>query len=222
MPTFSRTGSGKRVFLLALVCVCVLVVVSIVAYGVAGADTPVGKTKGDNAAGNPNYPFPTDANPNPTLAALLHRQATARATMATGFARNPQPANRTPLTPPPTTPRAKGPIEETGIFPPSFLFDDGWIYQMDATIENFYRTFDSPTKPNHEFVVVAGASRADAQAGFVGVAVAEKNGLKPLNKSLTPTKHGSVHIVDVKGNVVVLQAQDGTRFSFDFVTYAFV
>ena len=69
---------------------------------------------------------------------------------------------------------------------------------------------------------MAGTPLTDPQAGFVGVTIYDKTGLISLNTSLTPTKHGSVHITDVKGSRVSLTAEDGTVFVFDSTTYMFV
>ncbi|MHB8646673.1 MAG: hypothetical protein ACYDAR_12865 [Thermomicrobiales bacterium] len=46
-------------------------------------------------------------------------------------------------------------------------------------------------------------------------------GLFVVNKSPTPTKHGSVHITVVNGSLVTLVAADGTTFIFDDTTYTF-
>ena len=209
----------RRLLPSVLATVCVLIFVSLVAFGVAGADVPTGRNKDSNALSNPNYPFPTDAHLRTEIAEGVHRQATARVTVATGIARNPQSVNREP---PPILPsRPISPYEETAISPAPLFEDYGPLYKNDAVVENFFHTFEFPRK-DFLFVIVAGASLTDPQSGFVGVATASGNGVKSLNKSLTPAKHGSVHITEVKNGLVYLQAQDGTKFTFNYTTYVFV
>lgn len=215
----SRTNPRYRILSFVLGGACVLAFASLVAFGVAGADTPTGQGKRNNALENPNFPFPTDAHLRPEVADGVHRQATARATAATGIARNPQLVNRNP--PPTVPPNPISPWEETAISPAPLFEDYGPLYKNDAMVENYFHTFEFPRKGDL-FVIVAGSSLGDPQAGFVGVAAAANNGVKSLNKSLTPTKHGSVHITEVKNGLVYLQAKDGTKFTFNHTTYAFV
>ena len=142
-----RDDSGiktrKRTVLFSLLLAGVCMLVTLISFGVASATPTPMSSKKDNALGNPNYPFPTDAHPQGTQASLLRRQATIIATAATGIARNPQLVNRTP--PPLSTPD-KGPLGEEGIFPQPLPIDYGPIYRNDATIENYYRTFSAPGK----------------------------------------------------------------------------
>jgi hypothetical protein len=149
------------------------------------------------------------------MAFIVHRDATKRVTAATAYARNPP--TKDPHTPTPI-PTSDNPENRVGIFSgPPFAPDDR-PFREDATIENFYRSF-----PNNDmFIVVAGVAKDDPQQGFVGVAQAQiKGGMIALNKSRTPTKHGSVHITAVNGSLVTLTASDGTIFTFDYNSYTF-
>ncbi len=197
---------SHRTILIGGVLLVLFVIVGVTAFTALGA-TP-------EAVTNPNYPFPTDAHLDPTKANIVHRDATARITAATQFARNPPTRDPNTATPFPTVIH---PISRTGIIPGPLPGEDDFPFRHDATVENFYRIF----LDNRIFVVAAGATQTDPLQGFVGVAAYNKTGLQPLNKSLTPTKHGSVHITAVNGSLVTLVAVDGTMFVFDDTTYTF-
>ena len=181
------------------------------AFSASGAPPP---TRPPQGLANPNLPYATDAHLEPTFASSLHRDATRRVEAATNFARNPP--TKDPNTPTPI-PTVDHPASRTGIITGPLPDEDSFTFANTAVIENFYRAFPNSSA----FVVAAGASKRDPQQGFVGVAAAQKTGLVVLNTSLTPTKHGSVHITAVNGSLVTLAAADGTTFTFDDTTYTF-
>lgn len=188
-----------------------VVVAGITAFSAFGAPPA---TKPPQGLSNPNLPYATDVHLDPTSASSLHRDATRRVEAATNFARNPP--TKDPNTPTPI-PTVDHPASRTGIIAGSLPDEDSYVFANKAIIDNFYRAFPNSS----EFVVAAGASKGDPQQGFVGVAITQKNGLVVLNTSLTPTKHGSVHITAVNGTIVTLVATDGTSFTFDDTTYTF-
>jgi hypothetical protein len=115
------------------------------------------------------------------------------------------------------------PGNRTGIISGPLMDGDGVPFLYDAVIENFYREFAN----NFMFVVAAGVAQGYPREGFVGVASENHligfsqgaQGLRALNKTVTPTLHGSVHITHVNGPLVTLVAQDGAVFYFDYQTY---
>lgn len=212
MPRFRRPIVHKRVALIGGAgLVSVAVIIGFATFTALGASPP---TRLPQSLTNPNLPFPTDVRIEPTHAALLHRDATARVEAATTFARNPP--TKDPHTPTPI-PTADHPGNRPGIISEPLPWEYGPAFRNDATIENFYRTFPD----NRVFVVAAGAAISDRQQGFVGTGRFDKTGLVVLNESPTPAKHGSVHITAVNGSLVTLIAKDGTTFTFDYNTYAF-
>ncbi len=195
----------------AIAITILIAIVGVTTFAVSSASSG-SQTRQPETLTNPNFPFPTNARLDPTNAAIAHRDATARVEVATTFARNPVKAPT--HTPPPNVIQ---PGEVVGLIAGPLPPDYGPAFRSDAIIENFWRQF-----PNDNlFVIVAGAVKSDPQQGFVGVATFQKTGLVALNKSLTPTKHGSVHITAVNGSLVTLIATDGTTFIFDDTTYTF-
>lgn len=62
----------------------------------------------------------------------------------------------------------------------------------------------------------------DDDQGAVGIATEQADGTDNYQEYPTPTKHGPVRITAVNGTLVMLQAKDGTGFTFDLATRTFV
>jgi hypothetical protein len=193
------------------VFLCLVIVVGITALTTSGAPP---SARVSNSLSNPNHPYATDAHLEPTTAFNVHRDATARVAAATRAVSNPPTKDQYTPTP---VPISDNPGNRIGIIVGPLPPPDDFPFRNDAIIENFSRAFPHDSM----FIVAAGAANNDPQQGFVGVATSGRTGLYALNKSLTPTKHGSVHITAVNGSLVTLMAQDGTTFTFDDTTYMF-
>lgn len=212
----SRPLRRKRILTVAGMAVLIIAAIAVATAFAVSSASPATGTRLPSYLSNPNDPFPTDARLNPTTAAQLRRDATSRVEVATRVARNP--AARATL-PPTVLATDSDRLKKSGaIIAGTVPPDYGRPYGDDSVIENYYAAYANEVL----FVVVAGSVKGDAEQGFVGVATTDvKHGLVPANKSLTPTKHGSVHITAVNGSLVTLVASDGTTFTFDYSTYAF-
>jgi hypothetical protein len=211
-----RPMSRKRILTVAGAALLAVAAIAVATAFAVSSAPPATASKVPSYLSNPNAPFPTDARLNPTTAAQLHRDATARVEVATRVARDP--ASRATY-PPTLVVTESDRLKNSGaIIAGTVSPDYSRPYGDDLVIENYYAAYANDVL----FVVVAGSVKGDAERGFVGVATTQvKHGLVSDNRSFTPTKHGSVHITAVNGSLVTLVATDGTTFTFDYATYTF-
>lgn len=216
MPKMLTTVTRRHFYLSGTLLVGLLTILGITAFAVSGATPVPPRAVQNDPLSNPIFPFSTETQLNPTLAAHFHAQATDRAFAYTRAASMPQPQN---VATPTNITMSQNPGSVTGIIFGPLSREYDLVFRDRAIIENFWCTYNTPG--NNMFVVVAGAPVGDPSQGFVGVAVWQKTGLRLLKSTVTPTKHGSVHVTAVNGSLVTLVAADGTTFVFDYVTYTF-
>lgn len=110
----------------------------------------------------------------------------------------------------------------TGIYSAPFDEETSIIVKRNMLVENFWRGWPD----GFENVVVAGASVDSPGWGIVNVGSYKHYqsavGFNRLDSSLTPTRHGSVHIVAVNLPYFTLIAADGTVFTYNYTAYTFV
>ncbi len=164
-----------------------------------------------------DYPYPTLP---PEKQAIADREEKLRldalaAPIPPAFAKGPPPTRQPPSSPLPDNilriPAGAGTIVEEGLapFPSSaYLFQNSWHEaQGDQTI-----------------IVYAGVEAHDRSQGLAVVLV--DLDYKPVPGAggfyLTPSKSGSVRIVDAQGLLLPLDAKDGTRFLFDVASRQFL
>ena len=104
---------------------------------------------------------------------------------------------------------------ETGIFEGQ----TGDFHSFDAKIENHWKGI-----VNGNYVIVfAGVSVNDPNQGFIAVQVTSPNTRKTDGSRYpSPTKSGTLRIMEAKGNVLAIQSADGDKFYFHVLAQQYV
>ena len=150
-------------------------------------------TPSPSLTANPAYPGPESTQ---TVAAAVTRKAILYATYLAS-------------TPEVSTPA----LYPTGIFNDPNIYDTGRKLFIDAT--NEYGGYLNGKR----FTLFAGALLDDPQQGLVYFFMSRPT---RMEKFLTPTRHGAVHLVGGQNNRFDLIAEDGTEYFFDLPTGQYI